>query len=180
MDTCGHSPYIISSLTRGLVCHLQLLLALASASILGSESCRTRDHILQSQIRDFLFCRLLRLTRLRWRYSTPPPYGNNSQLAGDRRYIASVWTQHKTPFPNNPFIVACVFVNVGKCFPSLCLAMNVYCDSTIPSCHKVWRGHQSWFQAVFARHIVIVALIIIIITTTIIIITKTQNQKHQQ
>jgi hypothetical protein len=40
---------------------LQLLLALASTVILGSETRRTRDHILLSQIRDFLFCRLLRL-----------------------------------------------------------------------------------------------------------------------
>jgi hypothetical protein len=37
---------------RGWVSHLQLLLALASAVILVSESCRTHDHILLSQIRD--------------------------------------------------------------------------------------------------------------------------------
>jgi hypothetical protein len=35
-------------LTRGRVCRLQLLLALASAVILGSESSGTRDHILLS------------------------------------------------------------------------------------------------------------------------------------
>jgi hypothetical protein len=39
------------SLTRGRV--WQLLLALTSAIILGSESCGTHDHILLSQIRDF-------------------------------------------------------------------------------------------------------------------------------
>jgi hypothetical protein len=39
-------------LTRGRVCRSQLLLALASAVILGSESRRTHDHILLSQIRD--------------------------------------------------------------------------------------------------------------------------------
>jgi hypothetical protein len=43
------------SLTRGRVCRLQLLLALASAVIFGSESRRTRGHILLSQIRDFPF-----------------------------------------------------------------------------------------------------------------------------
>jgi hypothetical protein len=42
------------SLTRGRVCRLQLLLALANAVIFGSESRGTRDHILPSQIRDFL------------------------------------------------------------------------------------------------------------------------------
>jgi hypothetical protein len=62
------------SLTRGRVCRLQLLLALAMAVILGSKSRGTRDHILLSQIRDFLFCRHLRLAGLRWRYSTPPPH----------------------------------------------------------------------------------------------------------
>jgi hypothetical protein len=63
------------SLTRGLVCRLQLLLALASAVIFGSESRRTRGHILLSQIRDFPFRRFLRLAGSRWRYSTPPPHG---------------------------------------------------------------------------------------------------------
>jgi hypothetical protein len=40
------------SLTRGWVYRLQLLLAPASAVILGSESRRTQDNILLSQIRD--------------------------------------------------------------------------------------------------------------------------------
>jgi hypothetical protein len=60
LNTCGHSPYITSSLTREWVYHLQMLLALASAFILGSESRGTRVHILLSQIRDFPFCRLIR------------------------------------------------------------------------------------------------------------------------
>jgi hypothetical protein len=55
------------SLTRGRICHLELLLVLANAVILGSESRGTRDHILLSQIRDSPICRLLRLTGLRWR-----------------------------------------------------------------------------------------------------------------
>jgi hypothetical protein len=38
------------SLTRGQVCRLQLLLALAGAASLGSESLGTRNHILLSQI----------------------------------------------------------------------------------------------------------------------------------
>jgi hypothetical protein len=40
------------SLTKERVCRLQLLLVLASAVILGSESRGTCDHILLSQIRD--------------------------------------------------------------------------------------------------------------------------------
>jgi hypothetical protein len=50
LNTCFHSPYITYSLTRGRVCSLQLLLALASAVILGSKSRGTHDHILLSQI----------------------------------------------------------------------------------------------------------------------------------
>jgi hypothetical protein len=52
LNTCGHSPYVTSSLTRGWVCRLQLLLGLASAVILRSESRGTHNHILLSQIRD--------------------------------------------------------------------------------------------------------------------------------
>jgi hypothetical protein len=63
------------SLTRARVCLLYMLLVLASAVFLGSESLGTRDHILLSQIWDFPFCCLLRHARSRWRYSTPPPHG---------------------------------------------------------------------------------------------------------
>jgi hypothetical protein len=52
MNTCGHSPYVTSSLTSGWVCRVQFLLALANAVILRSESLGTHDHILLSQIRD--------------------------------------------------------------------------------------------------------------------------------
>jgi hypothetical protein len=67
------------SLTRGRVCRLQLLLALASADIFAFDSNGTRDHNLLSQTRDFPFHRLLRLAGLRWRYSTPPPHGRAIQ-----------------------------------------------------------------------------------------------------
>jgi hypothetical protein len=50
----GHSRYVTDSLTRGWVCHLQLLLVLVSGVILRSESHGTHDHILPSHIRDFL------------------------------------------------------------------------------------------------------------------------------
>jgi hypothetical protein len=51
-EICGHSPNVTSPLTREWVCLLQLLLALASAVILRSESRGTHDHILLPQIRD--------------------------------------------------------------------------------------------------------------------------------
>jgi hypothetical protein len=99
LNTCGYSTYIISSLTRGRVCHLHLLMALARAFILGSESRGTRDHILLSQIRDFPFCRLLRLAGLRWWYSTPPPHGNTKTrgipLALNTSFLLRYLNKHK-------------------------------------------------------------------------------------
>jgi hypothetical protein len=62
------------SLTRGWVCLLYMLLVLASAVCLGSESLETRNHILLSQVWDFPFRCLLRLAASRWRYLTPPPH----------------------------------------------------------------------------------------------------------
>jgi hypothetical protein len=64
------------SLTRGRVCLLYVLLALASAVFLGSESLGTWGHILLSQIWGFPFRRLLQLAGSRWRYSTPSPHGS--------------------------------------------------------------------------------------------------------
>jgi hypothetical protein len=52
LNTCGYSPYVTSSLLRGCVCLLQLLVILARAVILRSESRMTHDHILLSQIRE--------------------------------------------------------------------------------------------------------------------------------
>jgi hypothetical protein len=50
LNTCGHSPYVTSALTREWVCRLQLLLTLTSSDILSSEFRRTHDHILLPQI----------------------------------------------------------------------------------------------------------------------------------
>jgi hypothetical protein len=44
LNTCGYSPYVTSSLRRGWMCRLQLLLGLASTVILRSKSCGTHDH----------------------------------------------------------------------------------------------------------------------------------------
>jgi hypothetical protein len=131
LNTCGYSPYVTSSLTRGWVCRLQLLLVL-SAVILRSESRGTHDHILLSQIRDspnlegqvpvfisprnrmillypqalgFLFVASYDSKRLRWRYSTLPPHGIHcTQPAWGRRYIVSWRTQQKTPPPTVPLL----------------------------------------------------------------------------
>jgi hypothetical protein len=50
--SCGHSPYVTFTLTRGCVCRLEMLLVLASAVILSTQSLGTHDHILVSQIRE--------------------------------------------------------------------------------------------------------------------------------
>jgi hypothetical protein len=78
------------SLTRGRVCRLQLLLALARAVIFWSESRRTRGHILLFQIRDFAFRRLLRLAGLRWRYSNPCPLLITSRYEPHWKHSSSI------------------------------------------------------------------------------------------
>jgi hypothetical protein len=78
------------SLTRGRICRLQLLLVLASAVILESRG--TCDHILLSQNRDFFFHRLLRLSGLRWRYSTPP--------LQERHHVSVTKTNQLKPLPH--------------------------------------------------------------------------------
>jgi hypothetical protein len=104
LNTCGYSPYVTSSLTRGCVCRLQLLLVFASAFILRSESrgthdphdifyrlkfetpqtWRTRSPYLYPQEQGdpvispgtrFPFRRLLRLVGLRWSFWNPHPHG---------------------------------------------------------------------------------------------------------
>jgi hypothetical protein len=75
------------SLTRGRVYRLQLLLVLASAVILGSESLGTRDHILRSQIRDFPFHRLLRLASQSQSYVTAD--GQSASLSWNKAPITT-------------------------------------------------------------------------------------------
>jgi hypothetical protein len=103
LNSRGYSPYVISSLTRGWVCRLELLLVLASAVILRSDTPAwdSRPHFTVSDSRltqpggpspriyisqelggpvippgtEFPFRRLLLLAGRRWRYSTPPPHG---------------------------------------------------------------------------------------------------------
>jgi hypothetical protein len=103
------------SLTRGRVCRLQLLLALASAVILGSESRGTRDHIVLSQIRDFPFRRLLCIAGLRWRYSTTPPHGiditqkskvrSQNLIAIDGNSISKSWCRAPSGAHEQIFII---------------------------------------------------------------------------
>jgi hypothetical protein len=69
LDTCGHSPYVTSSLTRGWVCRLQLQLY---PSVQGGPDIPPGT--------EFPFRRLLLLAGLRSRYSNPPPHGRNQFL----------------------------------------------------------------------------------------------------
>jgi hypothetical protein len=116
LNTCGYSPHVTSSLRGEWVFRLQLLLVLASAVILRSESRGTHDHILLSQIRDspnlegevppeqggpvitpgtgFPFRRLLRLLGLRWMYSTPPPHGRHRKHRFQQFYCCVTQLPH--------------------------------------------------------------------------------------
>jgi hypothetical protein len=96
LNTCGYSPSVTSSLTRGWVCRLQLLLIIASAVILRSESCVTHDHILLSQIRD------------------------SPNLQGQ----IPVFISHgpsRNPVSNSNSIISSVVFAAGTCLPIRCL-----------------------------------------------------------
>jgi hypothetical protein len=136
LNTCGYSSYVTSSLTRGWVCRLQLLLVLASAVIFRAQSRGIHDHILLPQIRDspnlkgqvpvfisprnrvaqlylsgtgFPFRRLLRLTGLRWRYSNPLPT------------VQPITSRHGPHRKHRSSIFTWVFVAAGTCLLSRCL-----------------------------------------------------------
>jgi hypothetical protein len=103
------------SLTRGRICRLQLLLALGSAVIFGAESSGTIDHVLLSQIRDFPFCRLLRLGGLRWRYLNPPSHGITLSCLNSRllSFQYMLWfdttrTSQKIPRPAVHIFFMCI------------------------------------------------------------------------
>jgi hypothetical protein len=83
---CG-APF----LTRGRVCLLYMLLALASAVFLGSYSLGTCDRSLLSQIWDFPIRCLLLLEGSRWRYSTPPPHGRLTCTSSWMHCLLSAW-----------------------------------------------------------------------------------------
>jgi hypothetical protein len=125
------------SLTRGRICRLQMLLALASADIFRSDSHGTRDHNLLSQIRDFPFRRHLRLAGLRWRYSTPPPHRNTVLYCRTLFYNNFARTTQKTTSTVNE---ACwlvrslamdvlslrVYACTGMLSPNRCLSMGLW------------------------------------------------------
>jgi hypothetical protein len=104
------------SLTRGQVCRLHLLLVLASAVILG-----TRDHILVSHIWDFPFRRLLRLAGSRWRYSIPPPHGDELGLLNCLPYNHFASTEQKTPFPTVSLLFPRERVHRSVCLETGCI-----------------------------------------------------------
>jgi hypothetical protein len=129
-------------LTRGRVCRLQLLLALATAVIFGSEPLGTRDGILLSQIREFSFRRLLRLAGLRWRCSTPPLHrrGQSNRRVSTASYIGSARTNHRKQINwSATDILYCCQV----CPPILCLTMPIFGYSlmgvVLPFCYVAIR-----------------------------------------
>jgi hypothetical protein len=116
LNACGYSAYVTSSLTRGWV--LQLLLVLANAFIFRSEYRRAHDHILLFQNRDspppggpgsriyipeeergsviapdtgFHFLRLLQFSGLLWIYSTRLHTGYPSPLESLKNLHGSLY-----------------------------------------------------------------------------------------
>jgi hypothetical protein len=144
------------SLTRGWVCRLQFLLVLASVVIFGSESRRTRGHILLSQIRDIPFRSLLRLAGSRWRYWTPPPHGfclyppatgwpsytPRHWVCMSNNWTLLNWTSFEAnriyvtmSYISSAILFFCLFVAAETCLTNRCLAMDY-------SVFIRWSGHM--------------------------------------
>jgi hypothetical protein len=85
LNICCSSPYVTSSLMRGWVCRLQLLLAVASAVILGSDSRRTHDQILLSQI-----------------WGSPNLEGEVPVFISSSDRVTQLYTQAPVPFSSPP------------------------------------------------------------------------------
>jgi hypothetical protein len=127
-------------LTRGRVCHLQILLALASAVILGSESREPRDHILLSQIGDFPFRRLLRLGGLRWKYSTPPPHGICRMIE-----LTSRRPEYRSASQTVPLLfcfIRCHGNVLTEPLPSNWLPVWIHCSGFQESCNNIHRHND--------------------------------------
>jgi hypothetical protein len=131
LNTCDYSPSVTSSLTRGWVCCLQLLLTLASAVILRSESRGTHDHILLSQIRDSP------TWKARSPYLFPPGTGWPSYTPRHWVPFSSTPTTHRVPL--------CI-EQTEKLFPKIPLLYLAY---PLPSNGRLLRYHYSALQASF-------------------------------
>jgi hypothetical protein len=140
------------SLTRERVCHLQLLLVLASAVILGSESRGTCDHILLSQIRDIPFCRVLRLAGLRWRYSTPPPHGIllHCFVAPTVFLIPLCTDRVENIVSNSNSNFACASVAAGNCL----LIRWLETDCITPLFHRLFPVHATIYNKKFWEELI--------------------------
>jgi hypothetical protein len=103
LNIWDHSPYVTSSLTRGWVCHLQLLLVLASTVILRSESRGTHDHILLSHFRNPLNLEgqvpLFTPARNRFAQLYPQSLGSLFVASYDSQgYGGGIWTRLHTGY----------------------------------------------------------------------------------
>jgi hypothetical protein len=141
-----------SSLTRGWVCHLQLVLAFASAFILRYEFRGTRDNILLSQIRDFCFRRLLRLAGLRWRCSTPLPHGSiRPRLLGS--WLYSLGTDPTENTASNHFYIVVTSVCLAVTPDIVDMFAGRYQAKHVLSCDRCIATvlHATiWFRRIYA------------------------------
>jgi hypothetical protein len=148
MNTCGDTPYITSSLTRGWVCHLQLLLVLASHSFSDPSPVglttifywrRFEISLLVASYDSRGHCGGIR-TRLHTGYCSPSEHSHVSCLCNfenDRKsstlrqlsynyvLICSWGSVSRDPLLGNGNISAVESLTLGMCLPKCCLAMFI-------------------------------------------------------
>jgi hypothetical protein len=175
LNTCGHSPYVTSSLTRGWVYRLQILMALAKTDILKSESrfySLIRDSPnLESQVPVFISPRnrvaqlylpgtkfpshpLLRIPGLRWRYSNPLPRG----ICSSTRLASSLYSvradPQKTIFPRNMFASPSngFFCQESAALITLLSCCFISAGTCLPSRFPAMDVSSSFTISAFRRH----------------------------
>jgi hypothetical protein len=143
LNTFDYSPYVTPSLTRGWVCHLQLLLAHASAVIMTIFYClRFNTHPTWRARSLYLFPPRNRVVLLYHQalvpFSSPPttrramvevfepastqgPTKNSSWFSLCSLHMDHIYNNTS----NNSSAVACLFVTMETCLLCCCLAMDV-------------------------------------------------------
>jgi hypothetical protein len=82
----------------------------------------------------FPFCRLLRLPRLRWRYSNPPPHGYAMYCANHTEHTKSVRTSQET-----------YYVSATKKLMLFREAVAVYCENNTEHTNSVRTSQETHY-----------------------------------
>jgi hypothetical protein len=132
-----------------------LWFTIATGSRQRSSSRARVPTMFYSQIRYFHFCRLLRLSGLRWWYSTPPPHGilTDEWTTGPHFILGS--NRIEITALNNSSIIMYLFIVTDTCFSEQLFSSGLFrlpCVMSQYFCHflqqREYLHHLSWHYVV--------------------------------